>query len=101
MWTGPADQLHGHVRILLHLTQLCICTQTRYQPYGPWLYVPESVWAQDEATEEEDENDDGVCCHLCGHCPGAAMCTQCAPSAKTLPWNTTQICMKRSPARNS
>ena len=25
MGTGSGKQLHGHVRILLHLTQFCIC----------------------------------------------------------------------------
>ena len=39
----------------------------RYQPYGPWPHVLEFVWAHEEATIEEEENDDGVCCQLCGH----------------------------------
>ena len=42
VWTRSAMERHGHVCILLHLTQLCICRQTRYQPYGPWPHVPES-----------------------------------------------------------
>ena len=45
-------------------------THSRYQPYGPWPHVPESVWAQEEATIAEEENDDGVCCQLCGHQDG-------------------------------
>ena len=57
VWTRSATELHGHVRILLHLTQFCIRTQTRYQPYGPWPHVPESVWVHKEATIEEEEND--------------------------------------------
>ena len=32
--------------------------------------MSESVWAEEEATIEEEENDDGVCCQLCGHRPG-------------------------------
>ena len=86
VWTRSATELHGHVRILLHLTQFCIRRQTRYQPYGPWLHVPESVWAQEEATVVEEENDDGVCCQLCGHRPGDIygtchlnMCASCMP----------------------
>ena len=63
---GCARDLHGHVRVLLHLTQFCIRRQTRYQPYGP--HVPESVWAQQDAPEDDEENDDGVCCQLCAHC---------------------------------
>ena len=66
VWTRSATELHGHVRILLSLTQFCIRRQTRYQPYGPWPHVPESVWVQEEATVVEEENDDGVCCQLCG-----------------------------------
>ena len=27
----------------------------------------QSIWAQEEATIVEEENDDGVCCQLCGH----------------------------------
>ena len=73
---------------VLHLTQFCIRRQTRYQPYGPWPHVPESVWAQEEATVVEEENDDGVCCQLCGHRPGDIsecgtchlnMCASCMP----------------------
>ena len=88
VWTRSATELHGHVRILLHLTQFCIRRQTRYQPYGPWPHVPESVWAQEEATVVEEENDDGVCCQLCGHRPGDIsecgtchlnMCASCMP----------------------
>ena len=88
VWTRSATELHGHVRILLHLTQFCIRRQTRYQPYGPWPHVPESVWAQEEATAVEEENDDGVCCQLCGHRPGDIsecgtchlnMCASCMP----------------------
>ena len=88
VWTRSATELHGHVRILLHLTQFCIRRQTRYQPYGPWPHVPESVWAQAEATVVEEENDDGVCCQLCGHRPGDIsecgtchlnMCASCMP----------------------
>ena len=52
VWTCSATELHGHMPILLHLTQFCIRRQTRYQPYGPWPHVPESVWAHEEATIE-------------------------------------------------
>ena len=88
VWTRTATELHGHVRILLHLTQFCIRRHTRYQPYGPWPHVPKSVWAQEEATVVEEENDDGVCCQLCGHHPGDIsecgichlnMCASCMP----------------------
>ena len=43
---------------------------------------------QEEGTIEEEENDDGVCCQLCGHPPGDIsecgtchlnMCTSCMP----------------------
>ena len=38
------------------------------ETYTP--HVPKFVWAQEEATIVEEENDDGVCCQLCGHRPG-------------------------------
>ena len=88
VWIGSAAELHGHVHILLHLTQFCIRRQTSYQPYGPWPHAPESLWAQEEATIEEEENDDGVCCQLCRHEPGDIsvcgtchlnMCVSCIP----------------------
>ena len=50
VWTCCATELHGHMPILLHLTQFCIHRQIRYQPYGPWPHMPESVWAHEEAT---------------------------------------------------
>ena len=62
-----ATDLHQHVRILLHLTQFCIRRQTRYQPYRPWPHVPQFMWAQQDAPEDVEENDDGVCCQLCAH----------------------------------
>ena len=80
--------MHDHVRILLHLTQFCIHRHTRYQPYAPWPHVPESVWALEEATILEEENDDNVCCQLCGHRPSDIsecgtcqlnMCASCMP----------------------
>ena len=48
VWTGSVAELHGYVRILLHLTQFCIRKQTRYQPKGPWPHLPKSVWAHEE-----------------------------------------------------
>ena len=44
MWIGSSKELHGHVCILLHLSQFCMWRQTRYQPYGPWPHVAESLW---------------------------------------------------------
>ena len=47
-----------------------------------------SVWAQKEATIEEEKNDDGACCQLCGHRPSDIsecgtchlnMCASCMP----------------------
>ena len=67
VWTPSATELHGHIRILLHLTQFCIQGQTRYQPGGPWPHMPKAVWAQEEAFREEEENDDGVFFTNCVH----------------------------------
>ena len=47
--------LHQHVHVLLHVTQFCIKRQARYPPYGPWPHVPESVWAQQDAPEDDEE----------------------------------------------
>ena len=63
---------HGHVCILLHFTKFCMRRQTRYQIYERWFHVPESMWAEEEATIEKEENHDGVHCPLCGDRPGGA-----------------------------
>ena len=77
-WTGSPHDLHATTRILLHLTQFLTRRQTRYQPYGPWPHVPESVWAQEAAVDHDEENDDGVCCQLCAHRPaGIEECGTC------------------------
>ena len=77
-WTGSSAELHATTRVLLHLTQFITRRQTRYQPYGPWPHVPESVWEDEQATAEGEENDDGVCCQLCGHRPaGIEECQTC------------------------
>ena len=34
---------------------------------NPWPHVREPVWAQEDALEDVEENDDGVCCQLCAH----------------------------------
>ena len=68
VWMGSARDLHQHVRVLLHLTLFFIRRQTRSQPYGPWPHVPESAWAQQDAPKDDEDNDDSVCCQLCGHC---------------------------------
>ena len=63
VWMGFARDLHQHVRILLH-DAICTRRQTRHQPYGPWPHVLESMWAQQDACEDVEANDDGACCQL-------------------------------------
>ena len=78
MWMGSAEELHGYVHILLHVSKFCIWRQTSYQPYGPWPHVSESVWAKKEASIEDKENDNSVCCQLCMHCPSdISKCGSC------------------------
>ena len=43
------------MHIVLHLRQI------RCMPYGPWPKMLESVWAQEEASVGDEENDGGVC----------------------------------------
>ena len=61
LWMGSARDVHQHVRILLHLAHFGIRRHARYQPWPP---VPESVCAQQDAYEDVEENDDGVCCYV-------------------------------------
>ena len=44
----------------------CMWRQTRDQTMdlGPMCLSP---WAQEEASAQEEENDDSVCCQLCVH----------------------------------
>ena len=39
-----------------------------FQPYGLWPHVLESLWAQQDAPEDDEENDGSVCCQPCAHC---------------------------------
>ena len=40
IWRGNGTTLHKSIRILVHLTHVCIRRQVRYPPYGPWPHVP-------------------------------------------------------------
>ena len=81
---------HGHVRILLHVTQFCIRKQSRYRPYGLWPHVREFVWAQEDAVQWLLSC--GLCCFavladiwqvVLGEFPDR--CTQCTHSVTTSP----------------
>ena len=40
--------------------------QKWYQPYGPWEHIPSSIWAEEEAPEVDEDDDDTYLCQVCG-----------------------------------
>ena len=60
---------------------VCIQRQTSYHPYRFSLVVAQSVWEEEEASAEKEENGDNVCCPLCAHHLGYI--SKCDPGQRT------------------
>ena len=55
---GSREDLHANTRILLRFIQFMVWRQKWYHLYGPWEYIPHSIWREDQAPEVDEDDDD-------------------------------------------